>query len=213
MGTSNPASRNITKLESEVNSVAYEIKDAIMNQLNQKEARAVDTIKTNPKYFYSYAKRLAKCKSTIAPLKNPEGVLINDPKEKAEILQSQYVSVFSYPEKADIDGSLSKIKPVEDSELSDINFDIEDIEQAISELDPYSATTDGDIPAKILCSCKHSLAVPLWLLWNSSLESGRIPPDLKLQFITPLYKKGSKTEAVNYRPVSITSHIIKSLDV
>ncbi len=32
---------------------------------------------------------------------------------------------------------------------------------------------------------------------------------MKLQYITPIYKKGNKTEAVNYRPVSLTSHIIK----
>ena len=32
---------------------------------------------------------------------------------------------------------------------------------------------------------------------------------MKTQFITPVYKKGDRTEAANYRPVSITSHIIK----
>ena len=32
---------------------------------------------------------------------------------------------------------------------------------------------------------------------------------MKNQFITPVYKKGDRTEAANYRLVSITSHIIK----
>ena len=41
------------------------------------------------------------------------------------------------------------------------NQSFEDIQSAIEELDPYSATPDGDIPAKILCSCKESLALPL----------------------------------------------------
>ena len=100
---------------------------------------------------------------------------MNDPKEKAEILQSQYVSVFSDPDKADLEVSLSSIKPLKDSELKEFDFDVSDIVSAISELDPYSATPDGDIPAKILCCCKNSLAVPLWILWNSSFESGRIP--------------------------------------
>ena len=207
--TSNPASSNIVKLESEVNLVAYQIKDVIINQLNEKENRAVSTIKTNPKFFYSYAKRLAKCKSTVAPLKDVNGELIDDPKIKAEILQAQYVSVFSDPEKAEVEESLRSIKPIEDAELKDIEFSVADIVEAISELDPYSATPDGDIPARILCSCKNSLAAPLWLLWKSSFDSGRIPLDLKMQYITPLFKKGNKTEAVNYRPVSITSHLIK----
>ena len=207
--STNPVPDKIKKLEFQVNSIAYDIRDVIISQLNEKESRAVETIKTNPKYFYSYAKRLAKCKSIVAPLKDAHGDLNDDPKTKAEILQTQYVSVFSDPDKADIEECLRSVRPIEDAELSNIDFNISDIVEAISELDPYSATPDGDIPARILCSCKNTLAVPLWLLWKSSFDSGKIPPDLKMQYITPLFKKGNKTEAVNYRPVSITSHLIK----
>ncbi len=99
--------------------------------------------------------------------------------------------------------------PVEDKILSDYEFTTQDIETAISELDPYSAAPDDDISAKILCECKSTLATPLWLLWDTSFNDGTIPHELKLQFITPLFKKGNETEAANYRPVSITSHIIK----
>ena len=207
--TNNPASSNIAKLQTEVNLIAYDIKDATLSQLYRKEEKAVTKIKTNPKFFYSYAKKLAKCKSSVAPLKNQMGQITNDPREKADILQQQYISVFSDPSRANIEACLSVIDPPRNTELQDIQFGVDDIQSAIDELDPYSATPDGDIPAKILCSCKESLALPLWLLWRSSFESGKIPHDLKLQFITPLYKKGNKTEAANYRPVSITSHLIK----
>ncbi len=156
-------------------------------------------------------KRLAKCKSTIAPLRNPEGSLTDDPGEKAELLQNQYVSVFSDPEKADLTASVLNVCPrsTEDTKIDDLDFTVQDILDAIGELDPYAAAPDGDIPAKVLCSCKDSLAEPLWLLWKESFESGVIPTDLKLQFITPIYKKGNKTQAVNYRPISLTSHLIK----
>ena len=36
-----------------------------------------------------------------------------------------------------------------------------------------------------------------------------IPPSLKQQLITPTYKNGDRTDPANYRPISITSHIIK----
>ena len=95
----NPSSSRIPKLELESNLNAYEIKDFIVNRLNQKELEAVKTIKSNPKFFYSYAKRFSKSKSSVGPLKNSDGLLTNMAGEKAEILQKQYVSVFSNPRK------------------------------------------------------------------------------------------------------------------
>ena len=41
------------------------------------------------------------------------------------------------------------------------------------------------------------------------MDTGHIPKELKKQTIIPIYKKDSKAIAANYRPVSLTSHIIK----
>ena len=46
----------IKKLEDEIGLVCYKIKEAIVNHLEQGERRAVERIKSNPKYFFSYAK-------------------------------------------------------------------------------------------------------------------------------------------------------------
>ena len=174
--------------------------------MNENEAKAVSTIKTNPRYFYSYAKRFANTKSSI---RDNSGTLKKDPIDKAELLQAQYVKVFSDPNSANVDACLAGLNPVPDRNLDNIIFTVEDIVEAIKELDPYSSTPDGDIPAKVLTKCKDSLAVPIFLLWHDSFRSGVIPPSMMTQYITPLYKKGDRTSAANYRPVSITSHLIK----
>ena len=205
----NPSSPAVTDCQTKVSHIAYEIKEEILDQLNQKEQRAVSTIKSNPKYFYSYAQRLAKSKSSVAPLRTAEGTLTDDPREKANILQRQYKSVFSDPKNADLEAALVQVPKFSASELSTITFTVEDITAAIKEIDPYSAAPDGDIPAKILSSCNDGLSLPIWLMWNASFNNGIVPYDLKRQFITPLFKKGNRTEAVNYRPVSLTSHLIK----
>ena len=55
---------------------------------------------------------------------------------------------------------------------------------------------------------------PLHILCNDSIEHGYIHPMLwKSQLICPVYnKKGSKALAENYRPISLTSHIVKTFE-
>jgi hypothetical protein len=40
--------------------ICYDMKNSFNNELDKRENRAVEKIKTNPKYFYSYAKSLSK---------------------------------------------------------------------------------------------------------------------------------------------------------
>ena len=96
--------------------------------------------------------------------------------------------------------------------FSDFSFSKEEIVSALKELDPYSACPDDDFPANILTSCRDELSVPLYILWYDSLTTGSIPPELKSQFITPVYKKDDRTDPANYRPVSLTSHLIKTFE-
>ena len=68
--------------------------------------KAVETIRSNPKYFFSYAKRFQKTKSIIPLFRNSSNKLTSDSKLKAEILQYQYQKAFSDPAKANISACL-----------------------------------------------------------------------------------------------------------
>ena len=204
----------INKLKEEVSLLCYSIQEGIVERLDRREQRAVETIKKNPKFFFSYAKRLQKTRSTIPVLRDDTGRLVTDPKTKAELLQKQYQTVFSDPEHADVARCLeSKGLPQGlGTTFSDFSFTEEDIIEALAELDPYSAAPDGDIPARILTACKEQLALPLAMFWKESFSSGQIPEELKVQYITPIYKKGDRTDPANYRPVSLTSHVMKTFE-
>ncbi len=69
-----------------------------------------------------------------------------------------------------------------------------------------------DIPSIVLKKCKNSLCKPIRLFCQKSFETGQIPQEYKNQLIIPLHKKGLKTKPANYRPVSLTAHIIKILE-
>ena len=84
-----------------------------------------------------------------------------------------------------------------------------DIEKAIDQLKPDAAPGPDSIPAILLKKCKKTLSKPIYILWKKSLESGEVPQSLKHGIITPIFKKGSKGDPANYRPVTLTSHLIK----
>ena len=197
----------LSKLRLELYNLSAEIKNSIYSQQKYHESKAVKNIKDNPRYFYSYAKRNNKLKSTIGPLLNKDDKLTSDPKEMADILQHQYASVFSNPH------SEKKKRPNVECELQsfleDINFNCKDIEKAIEELNENSSSGEHDIPAILIKKCKTQISHPLLLIWRDSLDCGYVPKIYKQQNITPVHKKDSKAEAANYRPISLTSHVIK----
>ena len=48
--------------------------------------------------------------------------------------------------------------------------------------------------------------------YNCSIKSGHLPDILKWATIIPVHKGGSRTAPAQYRPVSLTSHIAKTLE-
>ena len=95
------------------------------------------------------------------------------------------------------------------SRLFDLNFNQHDIEKAIDEIKTDSSGPDFCIPPIVLKKCKSSLAKPLFLMWDESFRVGVVPACYKEQLVTPIYKKGSRSIAANYRPISLTAHEVK----
>ena len=93
--------------------------------------------------------------------------------------------------------------------LADIEFTEEDIEAACAELKTSSAAEADGVPALLLKTCRKELSRPLFILWGASLDQGLIPADLLLVLISPVHKGGSRGIPKNYRPVALTSHIVK----
>ena len=56
------------------------------------------------------------------------------------------------------------------------------------------------------------ISKPLALLMNKTVEHGCLPGDWKKAIVSPIYKKGARNKAENYRPISLTSVVCKLME-
>ena len=175
--------------------------------MTRKEQLAVKSIKTNPKYFFSYAKQFSATRSKIGPLLNQLNEYTSNSPQMAEILSSQYASVFSEP--CPTSPYHAMVDDPNIPTISDLEVTENDIIAAIDELSNTSASGPDGLTAIFLKKCKHALSKPLAKLWSDCVELGITPRSLKEAHVIPIHKGGHQGLAVNYRPIALTSHIIK----
>ena len=96
--------------------------------------------------------------------------------------------------------------------LTDINFHYERVEAGIDSLRNGSAAGPDQISVYFLKQTKTFISRCLSNIMQSSFQSSCIPQSLKDAYVIPIPKGGNKSDPSNYRPVSLTSHIIKLME-
>ena len=139
--------QSTTKIE-ELLEEKFKLEEKIRNSIEcedqKKEEKIISKIKINPKAFYAYAKSKSKTKSKIGPLSDKEGKLQSDSQIMTNILQDQYVKVFSNPNKETEFKTPNQegVPPINDIEFSPLDF-----EKAIKLLPTNAASGPDKFPA------------------------------------------------------------------
>ena len=74
-----------------------------------------------------------------------------------------------------------------------------------------SPRPDG-LHSRVLKEIAEEIVEALVVIFQQSLEAGRVREDWKVANVTPLFKKGGRQQTGNYRPVSLTLVIGKILE-
>ena len=191
--------------------VRNDVKRMLRQEKKDFERKICNQSKENPKVFWSYIRSNLKTKTGVSPLledkDDPTSLRVDD-RDKANILQKQFCSVFTQ----EPDGELPFFAERTKARIEELNITGDMIQAEISKLNQNKSFGPDEIHPIILKELSDFIIEPLVTIMNSSLQSGILPDDWKQATVSPIYKKGPKNQPSNYRPVSLTSIICKMME-
>ena len=169
-------------------------------------------IKDDKRSFFAYVRSKSKGTVKVGSLEDKHGHTIFESKEKAEILNEFFGSVFTKENTSQIPVAHPCFDISSADILTDVYIDSDVIAKKLQNLRSDKAAGDDHLSPRFLKMISQEIAVPLAIIFRRSLDTGCIPYDWKTANVTPLHKKGSRSQVENYRPVSLTSQLCKVLE-
>ena len=178
--------------------VANKIRNAKRN-LEKKLANAKGGNST--KIFAGYIKSKTKAKTGVGPLKNRDGAVLTGNLEMSRELNNFFSSVFTNENTS----QMPNVHPETDKKIETLQITRETLHAKIKKLKEHSAPGPDGITSRLLKAAAKEILVPLKILFDASLSAGTVPHVWKKATVVPIFKKGVRGMAENYRPVSLTS--------
>ena len=96
--------------------------------------------------------------------------------------------------------------------MPQINITEEGVWKGLERLNPHKAAGPDKIGSLVLKELAEVIAPVITRIFRASLSQGKTPNSWKEAHVTPVFKKGEKYMAVNYRPVSLTCILCKQME-
>ena len=187
----------VVEVQKETNLLIREAKKSYHDKLGN----LLSDTSTGQKHFWSAFKKLSnKKKTTNIPPIIENNVYISNFNQKASIFNDYFA------EQCTIISNGSVLPPLKfrtTSLLSDITVDPDKIVEIILKLDAKKAHGCDNISVAMLKSCPNEIAVPLSIIYQKCVSTGKFPDSWKLANVQPIHKKNNRQIKSNYRPISL----------
>ena len=176
------------------------------------ENKLAKSIKTDNKSFFAYVRDKQRSKVRVGPLKDTAGKVITDDLTSANILNQYFSSVFTKENTETLPEPQSVFDSSINNELLDIDITEAIVLQKLNNIKLNKSAGIDEIHPRLLFELRNEIVKPLTTLFKNSLSRGHVPDEWKSANVTPLFKKGSKADPQNYRPVSLTCITCKIME-
>lgn len=189
------------------NLAAYKLsRNSVVNSIRRArqlfEGRLIQNSKKQPKALFAYINRNKKTITTSC-IKNSDGNILLEDEDITATFNKFFTSTLKPT-------TLSPPPKITDTGL--VNFSTQDVAAALSILKEDKSCGPDKIPAVFLKNCASSLALPFYIIFNTSIRTCIFPARWKDAHIVPIHKSGSHHDVQNYRPISLLSVVSKILE-
>ena len=171
------------------------------------ERRIAADAKINKRAFFRYVNSRLTVRPEITAMRNGNTV-IEDDVGMTNVIGEFFSTVNAKP----TTDELPYMPNLCDSQIGNISLSNEAVRTKLEKLNVYKSCAPDDIHPCFLQKTASSVSLPLRLIFEKSLSRGECPADWRTANVTPIHKKGDRTDPNNYRPVSLTSQVCKVLE-
>ena len=172
------------------------------------EKKLAKEVRQNKRQFFRYVNSKLTVRPEICEMQNEHGELVDNNKEICNILAKYFNSVYTPPSNED----MPNMNEMYEDEIRNVIIRRDDIKTRLEKLNANKSCGPDNIHPIVLQKTATETSIPLELIFKKSLEFGECPTDWRSANVTPIHKKGDRTDPSNYRPVSLTSQICKILE-
>ena len=126
--------------------------------------------------------------------------MYSDSSSKSEILNKQFQSVFTKKSTTATPGLFGNKYP----SIGNLSITLKGVQKLLEKINISKAAGPDLIPGRMLNMLAPELAPIVHAIFTQSLDTGELPRDWSLANVAPIFKKGNRVLAENYRPVSLT---------
>ena len=172
------------------------------------EKKIAENARQNKRAFFKYVNSRMTVRPEITAMKTVDNEIVEEDADIVETIVDYFSTVHT-----DYRGEvMPDMMDMTDKHIRDITVTPELVASKLEKLERYKSCGSDEVHSYVLREAAKAMAKPLALIFQKSLDEGTCPEEWKSANVTPIHKKGDRTEPSNYRPVSLTSQVCKVLE-